>query len=321
MNFLHQNLEASDSEDEDYVPDMIDDEEEMRFPRQQMRPEKRAEIDQIWREMRNGLNGHVETERSEVKMKGQEEDKDSLEKLEAEALAIVRRMKEKERMEEKVVEFAGKQYKITTQDTIANKTTTIMEEPTNNSWGGRQDKKKKDITPNQYLAQVLKMISNKAKSINSVSKSKLDWGNFVSKEGIEKELERNRKDGYLEKRKFLAEASIKEGELIKSRKRQKLQPDFEYPRFNSTYTHTHTNKHIDMPTQDPSLFWCYVACERCLKRYSLFIVLSTKLIHDHSTFTFVTHEAYFADICPQKNTVAHYLTILAHIYFLSLIHI
>jgi hypothetical protein len=222
MNLLNQNYDLSDSEDEDYVPEPGDDEEELEKIEKEVSPGRRSEIEKIWEEMRYQGTIRENGEKASLKNKQNGQHENSLEDLEEQALSIVRKLKEKERTEEKVVEFAGKQYKIMTQDTLANKTTTIMEETAPKDWNGKSDKKKKDMTPNQYLAQVLKMISNKAKSINSVSKSKLDWGNFVSKEGIEKELERNRKDGYLEKRKFLAETSIKENELIKSRKKQKL---------------------------------------------------------------------------------------------------
>ena len=51
----------------------------------------------------------------------------------------------------------------------------------------------------KYLKHVIDKISTRAKQINSLSKSKLDWKKFTKNEKIEKQLEQNRKAGYLEK--------------------------------------------------------------------------------------------------------------------------
>ncbi|PRT52552.1 SWR1-complex protein 5 [Wickerhamiella sorbophila] len=46
--------------------------------------------------------------------------------------------------------------------------------------------------------------AGKAKKINTLQKSQLDWLNFVDKEGIQDDLKKHNKDGYLEKQGFLA---------------------------------------------------------------------------------------------------------------------
>ena len=73
----------------------------------------------------------------------------------------------------------------------------------------------------EYLRSVLRHLDNKAKSVNSISKSKLDWSKYTAKAGIDRELERNRKNGFLEKRKFLSSSNVREMEAIKSNKKVK----------------------------------------------------------------------------------------------------
>lgn len=51
--------------------------------------------------------------------------------------------------------------------------------------------------------------AHKAKKINTLEKSKLDWFGFVDKEGISDELKRNNKSGYLDRMGFLARVENK----------------------------------------------------------------------------------------------------------------
>ncbi|KAG0204020.1 swr complex subunit [Mortierella sp. GBA30] len=61
----------------------------------------------------------------------------------------------------------------------------------------------------------------KPAKLNTLEKSKLDWKNFVGKEGIEDELKHHNKDGYMEKVAFLQrtdERRDQEYQLLKKRK-------------------------------------------------------------------------------------------------------
>ncbi len=49
----------------------------------------------------------------------------------------------------------------------------------------------------------------------------MDWKAFAKKEQMEKKFEQNRKAGYIEKQKFLAQAAEKEKENMNSRKKVK----------------------------------------------------------------------------------------------------
>jgi Bucentaur or craniofacial development len=47
---------------------------------------------------------------------------------------------------------------------------------------------------------------NKPAKLNVLEKSRLDWAGFVDKEGINDELKRYNKDGYIERQEFLKRA-------------------------------------------------------------------------------------------------------------------
>lgn len=47
------------------------------------------------------------------------------------------------------------------------------------------------------------LINDQGKNVNCIEKSKIDWTKYTKEEKIEEQLEQNRKDGYLAKKKFL----------------------------------------------------------------------------------------------------------------------
>ena len=67
-----------------------------------------------------------------------------------------------------------------------------------------------------------KLVSDvtKKKSINAISKSALDWEKYKEKMSLEDTLSTNRKNGFIDKTKFLTESKIKEAEAIKKLKRR-----------------------------------------------------------------------------------------------------
>ena len=56
----------------------------------------------------------------------------------------------------------------------------------------------------------LQKFNNTDKNVSSVTKSKIDWDKYTKEQKLEKELQANRKDGYLVKQKFLANVEEKE---------------------------------------------------------------------------------------------------------------
>lgn len=67
-----------------------------------------------------------------------------------------------------------------------------------------------------------KLVSDvtKKKSINTITKSALDWEKYKDKMSLENTLSTNRKNGYIDKTKFLTESKLKEAESIKKMKRR-----------------------------------------------------------------------------------------------------
>ena len=83
--------------------------------------------------------------------------------------------------------------------------------------GHERDRSKK--AKQEYLRNLLRSID--AKVINSITKSKYDWKDYTKQNDLEKRLAENRKDGYLEKSRFLEKSRQEEKEFLTS-KRQKI---------------------------------------------------------------------------------------------------
>ena len=54
------------------------------------------------------------------------------------------------------------------------------------------------------------MIQGSEKNVSSVTKSKIDWDKYTKEQKLEKELQANRKDGYLVKKSFLSKVDERE---------------------------------------------------------------------------------------------------------------
>ena len=69
------------------------------------------------------------------------------------------------------------------------------------------------------LAAMAASLGGKPAKLSTLEKSKLDWNKHVAKEGLEDDLTRARKDGYLGKKDFLDRAAVaKEDEYDKMRR-------------------------------------------------------------------------------------------------------
>lgn len=65
--------------------------------------------------------------------------------------------------------------------------------------------------------------AGKTKKINTLQKSQLDWLNYVDKEGLQDDLKRHNKDGYLEKQGFLARVEHNVDQDIRSHRQAQNQ--------------------------------------------------------------------------------------------------
>ena len=57
------------------------------------------------------------------------------------------------------------------------------------------------------LDEIMGVIGEKDKNVSCIDKSKLDWDKYTKDEKLESELEKNRKDGFLAKKRFIDNVS------------------------------------------------------------------------------------------------------------------
>eukprot|EP00731_Ephydatia_muelleri_P026714 Em0018g814a len=71
------------------------------------------------------------------------------------------------------------------------------------------------------VGSVLEMLNKKPK-MSTLEKSKLDWMKYRQQEGLEEQLEQNKKDGYLERQDFLKRSEMKQYELERELKMKRF---------------------------------------------------------------------------------------------------
>lgn len=69
------------------------------------------------------------------------------------------------------------------------------------------------------LDAIVSIIGEKEKNVTSIEKSKLDWDRHTKEQKLETELEANRKDGFLAKKRFID--NVSELEYQQKKKGQK----------------------------------------------------------------------------------------------------
>lgn len=85
---------------------------------------------------------------------------------------------------------------------------------------GEKDKGRPKPRPRKRKMSLLEEYeAGKARKVNTLEKSRLDWLGFVDKEGIQDDLKRHNRNGYLDKQGFLARVEHKMGEDIRSHRR------------------------------------------------------------------------------------------------------
>jgi len=164
---------------------------------------QKKKIDEIWKDM--NADNKSSTDNKNLSMdKLQHEEKGDLNITE-----ILKRVNQDE-PKVKLFSFAGKTF-----DATGKKQETSNEKKEIQTQQGPKSK----VSHTEYLNNLLKNID--AKVINSMMKSKYDWKDYTKQNDLEKKLAENRKDGYLEKARFLEKSRHDEKEFIKS-KRQKV---------------------------------------------------------------------------------------------------
>jgi len=121
----------------------------------------------------------------------------------------------------KVYTFAGEEVKIFDETSKNSKTESVNAKPE------EEEPTSEQATPSPSqgikkagggLSSILGKISGKGTKLSTLDKSKLDWNQFKSQEGIEEELStHNRgKEGYLERQAFLQRTDLRQFEIEKN---------------------------------------------------------------------------------------------------------
>lgn len=235
MNQLFSKDFDSDEEDEEYIPDKKDLEEDL--PKLEIKKEvNKSKIDDIWSKLKNKNKSNENSTLITTIAKSQIEDKNSnsltkcnqkkedeeniseecnskvenklssVSSLDQEIQRAIQKSKEaKNKLTTETVHFAGQKFeyqKVVTEEDIKKQQI--------------KDKKKTHSGLDNLVEQL-----DKKNNINTYTKTKKDWTNYVEEKKIEKELDFNRKDGFLSKKQFIEETNYKMIENMKITKRQK----------------------------------------------------------------------------------------------------
>ena len=113
------------------------------------------------------------------------------------AMAAIKALQDKKngaKVSEKL-KFAGQSYQVERAKTGQD----IKKEQkiAKNKLGGAQD----------GLDALVQQIADTDKNVTSIEKSKLDWDKYTKEQKLEGEFQKNRKDGYLAKKRFIDDVS------------------------------------------------------------------------------------------------------------------
>ncbi|TPX36599.1 hypothetical protein SmJEL517_g01178 [Synchytrium microbalum] len=122
----------------------------------------------------------------------------------------------------KVYQYAGKQFAVSASGTVIQPTQPTA--PTTTTPSIPADPNAKPPLPRRQRIDLDAIaakygVAAEVQKLTSLEKSKLDWQQFVSKEGIADELKLHNKDGYLEKKAFLDRADERVAENVGNMRR------------------------------------------------------------------------------------------------------
>ncbi len=214
MNELFTKKFDSDEEDEEYVPDVkeLKDLEEVK---EEKPKSNKTKVQEMWEKMKNKNNvsqksvsilsektEHKEVVKSIDYIKPIFPKKDLREEIDK---AINKAKELKNKTVKETLLFAGQKYEFDKQ---------ITEE---------DEKKLKQKEKNKTHAGLDSLVESleKKSNVNTYTKTKKDWDKFVENKNLEKELDFNRKDGFLKRKQFIEETNARLYDNMKSTKKAK----------------------------------------------------------------------------------------------------
>eukprot|EP00357_Protocruzia_adherens_P013009 CAMPEP_0114998694 /NCGR_PEP_ID=MMETSP0216-20121206/15673_1 /TAXON_ID=223996 /ORGANISM="Protocruzia adherens, Strain Boccale" /LENGTH=245 /DNA_ID=CAMNT_0002363367 /DNA_START=35 /DNA_END=768 /DNA_ORIENTATION=+ len=233
----------SDDEDEEYVPEEDPDYEEERPIERIVSAKSKSKADELWKLMQQddytkkkdkvnnsakgdsiasilGNTGKSATTSSNsqasksdgvdskiVKNDAVDGKKKQEDDLAAEAMKAVLAMKKKTVEIKETLTFAGQKIEVSKTVDANSRENLQHQKKTLGGSMGALDRAVSSVT--------------KKNNINSITKSQIDWKTYRKDQGLEDDLAKNRKDGYLAKKRFLAETESREHDIKVSQKRRR----------------------------------------------------------------------------------------------------
>jgi hypothetical protein len=177
-------------------------EEQMEKEYAQSQQKTTVDIDSLWKSMNNGSKPpEIPAKRESVATSSITEEYITIKR--------VYRFAGKTTVEEKQVVASSAEGKAYIADQNAKREQSNEHKPTATNKATRVVKRKKSTLIEELEA-------GKAKKVNTLEKSRLDWLGFVDEEGIRDDLKRHNKGGYLHKQDFLARVDHRVDQDIKN---------------------------------------------------------------------------------------------------------
>jgi hypothetical protein len=131
-----------------------------------------------------------------------------------------------------IINFAGKLYKLSSagelEEYVDHEVKKGFEElqklakkyTANDAGGANVEEKLVNLEEREYrqllkerknnLKSLVTLLNNRHRNVSAIFKSKIDWKKYTEINKMDKQFEMNRKDGFIEKQKFIQAANMKE---------------------------------------------------------------------------------------------------------------
>lgn len=186
----------------------------------------KAHTKNILREMREEVEGAARKHASRVTTERSFEESKRIELCHETIGELTRRIKP---TKEGLIHFAGKTYKLSDDGELVDACTTDIKKgfeelqqlakkyTEEEATGKNSQAKVRNLEESEYrhllkekktnLRTLIGLLNNRHRNVSAIFKSRIDWKRFTAVNQLDKQLAQNRKDGFIEKQKFLVQSS------------------------------------------------------------------------------------------------------------------
>jgi len=223
MNEIFLKKFDSDEEDEEYIPTQkeLNETEEPKIIKQKA---NKSKVEDLWEKLKKG-NKEVKIEKDHNDDLKNADDKEikSENKTINEDVPVISASKQESNLDDEILKAINKAKEMKNK-TITETIHFAGQKFEYNKMMTQQDEKKmKDKEKKKTHSGLDSLVESLEKkgNVNTLTKTKKDWENFVETKKIQKELDYNRKDGFLQKKQFIEETNARLLENKKSIKKPK----------------------------------------------------------------------------------------------------